>query len=326
VTLMIASNLPDVDAIALFATEIPAVAIRRGWTHGVLAQAILPVMLAGVMFAIGRRRRDAASATVDFKALLLLSCIGVVLHVGMDLLNNYGVRLLMPFSQRWFYGDSVFIIDLWLWLMLGGGVWLARSRDERAARIALMAAAAYVGALVVSAEAARTFVADEWRSLHGSAPRALMVGPVPLTPFRRAVIVDAGDSYATGTWTWLPPQVTFTERVAKNADHPLVRQAIADNARFRAVLIWARFPYYEIERTDSADVVTLRDMRFGDRVGAVTISFRRQVTESGRGGAGAAASRGSSCRADPPQSFRPSPHRWTSPFRSSWAVLRTADR
>ena len=31
--------------------------------------------------------------------LLLLSYIGVILHVLMDLLNNYGVRLLMPFSQ-----------------------------------------------------------------------------------------------------------------------------------------------------------------------------------------------------------------------------------
>ena len=70
--------------------------------------------------------------------LLLLSYIGVILHVLMDLLNNYGVRLLMPFSQRWFYGDVLFIIDPWLWIDLGAGVWLARRRapnwPSRAAR------------------------------------------------------------------------------------------------------------------------------------------------------------------------------------------------
>src|SRR5687767_9007098 len=173
---MIASNLPDVDVIALFATDIPAVAFRRGWTHGVLAQAALPVLLAGLMFLIGRGRGG------RFAPLLLLSYIGVLLHVGMDWLNNYGVRLLMPFSQRWFYGDSVFIIDIWLWITLGTGVRLAWSRDERAARVALLIAAVYVGALAASAYAARGFVADEWRSQHGSAPLALMAGPAPLTP------------------------------------------------------------------------------------------------------------------------------------------------
>src|SRR6188508_3837495 len=41
-TLMIASNLPDIDVL-VFATGTPAVAFRRGWTHGVLAQALLPL-------------------------------------------------------------------------------------------------------------------------------------------------------------------------------------------------------------------------------------------------------------------------------------------
>ena len=40
-TLMIASNLPDVDVL-VFATATPSVAFRRGWTHGILADALLP--------------------------------------------------------------------------------------------------------------------------------------------------------------------------------------------------------------------------------------------------------------------------------------------
>ena len=43
-------------------------------------------------------------------------------HPVLDWLNNYGIRLLMPFSPRWFYGDAVFIIDPWLWLALGGAL------------------------------------------------------------------------------------------------------------------------------------------------------------------------------------------------------------
>jgi inner membrane protein len=271
-TLMIAANLPDVDAL-VFATDMPSVAFRRGWTHGVLAQALLPLVFATAMFWIGRRRG------ARFGPIVLLSYIGVLSHVALDLLNNYGVRLLMPFSGHWFYGDSVFIIDVWLWLMLAAGAWLAWSRDRpRAARAALLVAVVYLGGLVMSARVAREYVVNQWRAEQGTAPRALMVGPVPLTPFRRAVIVDAGDAYATGTFRWFPRGVTFGRRVEKNDRHPAVRTVIAGDARLRAMLTWARFPYYEVESTAEGEVVTARDLRFGDRVGAV-----RAGVEASRG-------------------------------------------
>src|SRR6478672_163897 len=54
-TLMIASNLPDVDVL-IFATGTPAVAFRRGWTHGILADALLPLLLTGAMLFVAARR------------------------------------------------------------------------------------------------------------------------------------------------------------------------------------------------------------------------------------------------------------------------------
>src|SRR5258705_12699146 len=59
VTLMIASNLPDIDVLA-FATGTPSVALRRGWTHGILAQLCLPILLTALVLAVTRRRPDAA--------------------------------------------------------------------------------------------------------------------------------------------------------------------------------------------------------------------------------------------------------------------------
>ena len=127
-TLMITANLPDVD-VFVFATSVPSVAFRRGWTHGIVAQVLLPILFAAVMMAIERVRpsRD-PSVRARWGWLLLLSYVGVLSHVGLDLLNNYGVRLLMPFSNHWFYGDTLFIADPWLWAALGAGLWLARTR------------------------------------------------------------------------------------------------------------------------------------------------------------------------------------------------------
>ena len=44
----------------------------------------------------------------------------------MDLLNSYGVRLLMPFSDRWFYGDALYIVDPFLYVVL----WRRRSSQR----------------------------------------------------------------------------------------------------------------------------------------------------------------------------------------------------
>jgi inner membrane protein len=116
--LMIAANLPDIDVLAIV-SDTPAVALRRGWTHGVLAQALLPVLLTAALIAVGKRRNALSSGPpIRPWMLLLLSVAGVISHVAMDWLNNYGVRLLMPVSDRWFYGDAVFIVDPWLWGIL----------------------------------------------------------------------------------------------------------------------------------------------------------------------------------------------------------------
>src|SRR5947207_2974412 len=96
-TLLIASNLPDIDVL-VFVTRVPSVAFRRGWTHGILAQILLPLALTGAMLLIDRVRPAADGQRARASSLLLLAYIGVLSHVGLDYLNNYGIRLLMPFS------------------------------------------------------------------------------------------------------------------------------------------------------------------------------------------------------------------------------------
>jgi inner membrane protein len=274
VVLMVAANLPDIDVLS-FVSETPAVALRRGWTHGVLAQALLPLLLTGLMIMIDRLRGRGQGALAPRRAgsLLLLSYVGVLSHVLLDWLNNYGVRLLMPFSGRWFYGDSVFIVDPWLWALLGFGVYGARRySSRRLALTSLLAATVYIGGMVWFAFEARKYVVDNWRQQHGRAPEALMVGPVFANPMRRSVIVDAGDRYYTGSFSWNPPRLAYDDRVtASLEEHPAVIRA-RQAADIRAVLTWARFPYYEVRPAgESGWEVTLSDLRFGSRVGRLSM-------------------------------------------------------
>jgi inner membrane protein len=128
-------NAPDVDIVSGFLADYESLAFRRGWTHGVLALALWPFVLTGVLLAWDRfvrlrRKPDAAPARAG--PLLALTALAVISHPTLDWLNNYGLRWLMPFSGRWFYGDALFVIDPWFWLLAGGAAFLTFSKSRLA--------------------------------------------------------------------------------------------------------------------------------------------------------------------------------------------------
>jgi inner membrane protein len=131
VTLVIGANLPDIDGVTVLGNADTSLLLRRGITHGVLALAVLPWMLAGAVM-LGdkylRRRRHPEKEPARFWPLLVLSYLSVLSHTLLDWMNNYGVRVLMPFDGRWFYGDTLFIIDPWMWLLTGAAVVMVDAR------------------------------------------------------------------------------------------------------------------------------------------------------------------------------------------------------
>ena len=121
-TLLIAANLPDLDGLLTFSADA-RFHHRRGLTHGVLALVVLPLLLALGILAYDRLVRSRRGhAPVRAPELFVLSGVGVLSHLLLDWLNIYGVRLLMPFDDHWFYGDVLYIVDPWFWLILASGV------------------------------------------------------------------------------------------------------------------------------------------------------------------------------------------------------------
>lgn len=123
--LILGANAPDIDAVTYFIDSDLALGVRRGWTHGVLALLVLPIVLALLLALLARMKWG--TRDFDVRWVLVLSAIGVWTHPFLDWLNTYGMRWLMPFDDTWFYGDAVYIMDPWLWLVLGVG-WLSGRR------------------------------------------------------------------------------------------------------------------------------------------------------------------------------------------------------
>jgi inner membrane protein len=70
------------------------------------------------------------ASTIRLRGLLVASLIAAATHPLMDWTNNYGVRPLLPWSGQWFYGDLVYIIDPYIWLMLGAAMFLLTSKGR----------------------------------------------------------------------------------------------------------------------------------------------------------------------------------------------------
>jgi inner membrane protein len=127
---MAAANVADADFIVLlWGDRWTLLDHHRGITHSILGTFAMGLLVAALAFGIERlivtwRKKK---PRIRFRGLLIASTIAAVTHPLMDWTNNYGVRPLLPWSGRWFYGDLVFIIDPYIWLMLGGTLFLLTS-------------------------------------------------------------------------------------------------------------------------------------------------------------------------------------------------------
>jgi inner membrane protein len=267
-TLMIGANFPDIDVLAVPLGH--GVDFRRGWTHGVLALVVLPLVLTAIMIAWDRwltapqARRAAIERPrrVVPRELLLLSAISILTHPTLDWMNEYGMRWLMPFSGRWFYGDALFIIDPWLWAALGVGVALARRAGARPARVALAASAVYVvGMLALSVGSRR--VARRELAGRGFEPSArLMVSGSFANPLRRRVLLEDGRRYRYGTLSLGSTPGLGLDRVIETNASAQQAIAAASTPEGRRFLVWSRFPFYVIEPQPEGTLVRIADARY----------------------------------------------------------------
>jgi inner membrane protein len=130
---LLAANSPDSDIIVLaFGDRWAFLQHHRGITHaivGVIALAVLVPLIFHFVDRLWSRFRNQTAKT-KLKGLMVASFIVTATHPLLDWTNNYGIRFLLPWSQKWSYGDLVFVVDPYLWLILGGASFLLTARTS----------------------------------------------------------------------------------------------------------------------------------------------------------------------------------------------------
>ncbi len=265
-TLIIGANLPDIDAwTTVFGLE--SLAMRRGLTHGPIALLLLPVLLWAIMLAWDKWRPNAARLPVHRSWLLALAYIGTLSHPALDWLNNYGIRLLEPFSSQWFYGDTLFIIDVWIWAALIAGVWISIRREKRALPNWRSPAIASFGAICLYILANGLITGRAESQTHDHVMKALKRPPtlvvanaVPIKFWEREMVWRDDKMFGFGRFTLAEGASLDPAARPTGMDTPLIDQAKAADPAVRAFLFWSRMPVARVEGRE----LVITDQRFYD--------------------------------------------------------------
>jgi inner membrane protein len=274
-TLIIAANLPDIDALATLLGGHTHLALRRGITHGPIAMVILPVILWAAILIYAKFRPNPRRAAIHKGWLLALAYIGTFSHPALDWLNVYGIRLLEPFSSQWFYGDTLFIIDIWIWAALLISVWISIRRErrgmanwQRPAWLGFTAICAYIfanGLITGTAENAAMMKLRTRYDPTTSMPDPMVVAsPVPVAFWQREILWRDERDYGSGSYALGSGVSLDTNGQPHGADKlslSHIEMVLEDGPYY---LFWSRMPL--VKQTKDGPVV--RDQRFTDpRVG-----------------------------------------------------------
>jgi len=275
-TLIIAANIPDIDAVATLLGGHQHLAIRRGITHGPVAMVVLPFLLWGIMlwfdrWQAGRGKQPENRLPIHKGWLLALAYIGCLSHPLFDWLNSYGIRLLEPFSSQWFYGDTIFIIDIWLWAALIAGVWISLRRERKGAAnwrvpaiAGLVVICGYIFANGMITGRAERLMAQAVERKHDLVPTMVVANPVPVQFWKREMLWRDRTHFGQGTFS-VSGVVDVDNKVeVHQMDGAKTKAMVKNDLDGSAYLFWSRMPVVRLSGDDGKRKLNISDQRFGD--------------------------------------------------------------
>lgn len=114
---VVTAELPDADLVyageRLGMGQLGYLLHHRGHTHTVVF-----ALAAGiVVWLLTIAWRPALRERAWSMSILGLALVGSLSHIALDYTNSYGVHPWWPIDNRWVYGDAVFIVEPWLFVV-----------------------------------------------------------------------------------------------------------------------------------------------------------------------------------------------------------------
>ena len=290
--MVLAANAPDFDVVSWFGGSVSYIHWHRNITHSLIAIPVMALLSVAIVRVAGRK-------PVNWLAAFLVALIAVVSHLILDLTNVYGVRLLLPFSGRWFHWDITPVVDAIIWGVLLLGVVAPAFGRLVGSEIGERKREAGGGWAVIALLLFGSY--DYGRSILHDHAVALMDSRIylGLAPRRTAAFPEAnplvwsGMAELSSAYVKIPIDLRGTfhpdtgETFYKPERSPAI-QAALETRPFQAFLEFVQFPIWVSEpspEVPNATQVRLVDLRFGTPPApgfqaVATVNERNQVLDS----------------------------------------------
>jgi inner membrane protein len=247
---------PDLDNVVAFWDQFSAIKYHRGLTHSVSGGMLLALLVAWPIYRWGTHKR--------YRDLAALAYLGILLHIGLDLITSFGTMVLYPLTSTRFAGDLAFIVDPLLAATMAVPLIVAWRRPHlaiRAARIGMVAAVLYLVVAAGAKSAAKAHFARELDRRVITADRIVTL-PTLFSPFRWTAIAESADQLFRATVT--PGSVGDVDlhlyRQAPRNMYVERSDAMDSVRRFRA---FARVPWTRYLTRGEEHIVEYHDLSFG---------------------------------------------------------------
>lgn len=276
--LLVSGLIADVDWVTRLGGADTFLRGHRTATHSLTGTALIVATLAAASWFTGRKYPKFA---VGILPALAICAIGAGAHLLLDLLNGCGVKLLWPFSPKWYAWDLAGAVDSWILFFLLVGLLLPElfrlvleeigSKPKRHSR----QRGAIVGlALVALVATGRGFAHQraiallDSRDYRGQTPLQVAAFPRPSNPLLWSGVVET-DNAIFNLEVPLSPGREFDPELAdahfKPQSSVTLKNAVGSSTAAE-FLNFARFPLASVQPESDGFQVRLRDMRFADEL------------------------------------------------------------
>jgi inner membrane protein len=272
---IVAGVIPGIDFLSVIGGPRAYLTLHRTVTHSIVGAAVLAVLVAFVLWRIGRKWEPEPAR---FLGLLAAAACGVAGHLLLELGDNYGEKLFWPFSRKWYAWNLWPQLDPWLLLLLAvtlGVPWLLavvgeemgapRKRGASVSGIvALLLVAGYCGwrARMHSDALLKLYT----NTYHGEQALAVEAFPTAMSPFHWRGVVDTYNSIDIVP-IQLGPNASFQPDMALTNFKPQSSPILKAAESAPGLATWrnfARFPIAQVTRTETGHEVFFRDLRYTD--------------------------------------------------------------
>jgi inner membrane protein len=272
--LLVSGLAADVDWVTRLGGAADFLRGHRTVTHSIVGTLAIAAIVAVAGWLLGQKYTKFA---IGIFPALGISAIGAGVHLFLDLLNGYGVKLLWPFSAKWYAWDLVESVDSWILFFLLVGLLIPelfrlvldeigskpkRHGRQRGAIFGLVCVGLVIVGRIVSHQ--RAIALLDAREYRAQTPLLAAAFPKTSNPFLWSGVVETDNALfnlevPVGLGRTFDPDLADVH--FKPQSSATLKNAVTCPTAVE-FLNFARFPLASVQPKGDGFQVRLRDMRF----------------------------------------------------------------